>query len=366
MWHLLSRIRYGDHVLSVMVALLMTASIVVLYATSLAGDSFALVYRQIAAFAIGVVLYVAFSLYDYHRLSSANRVAYVVFFILLLAVLIFAREIRGSSRWIDLGFFQLQPAELFKIVVLLGISRWLYVHRGQINSWVNIAITLLYAGLPASLIMLQPDLGSSIVVMSIWFGLLLISPIRKRFVLGLLLLAVVAAAFGWQFVFSDFQKDRIHTFLDPSSESRGRGYNVRQAIIAVGNGGVSGQGLGKGLQGQLKFLPERQTDFVFASLSEDFGFVGATSLLLLYYIVLSRLIRAMREAKDGLGRYIVGGVFWMFLVQVTINVGMNIGLLPVTGIPLPFLTYGGSSAITVLAALGIAQNVIIQSKALRF
>jgi rod shape determining protein RodA len=353
-------------VLSVVVALLMTASIVVLYATSLANESFGLVYRQLAAFGIGSVLYILFSLYDYHRLSSASRIAYVVFFLLLLIVLIFSREIRGSGRWIDFGPFQLQPAELVKIVVLLGVSRWLYIHRGQINSWTNIAITLLYAGLPAGLIMLQPDLGSSIVVMGIWFGLLLVSPIRKRFVLGLLLLAVVGAAIGWQFIFSDFQKDRVRTFLDPSSESRGRGYNVRQAIIAVGNGGLSGQGLGKGLQGQLKFLPERQTDFVFASLSEDFGFLGALAVLFLYYIVLSRLVRAMREAKDGLGRYITAGVFWMLLVQITINIGMNIGLLPVTGIPLPFLTYGGSSAVTVLAALGIAQNVIIQSKALRF
>jgi rod shape determining protein RodA len=202
--------------------------------------------------------------------------------------------------------------------------------------------------------------------MVIWFGLLLVSQIQKRYLVGVVLVAVVLSLFGWKFVLHDYQKQRVEVFLNPSLDLRSTGYNVRQATIAVGSGGLFGRGLGHGLQSELKFLPERQTDFIFASASEEIGFVGCISLLVLYYLFAWRLILIMRQAKDDLGYYIVAGVLFMFFTQVTVNIGINIGLLPVTGIPLPFLSYGGSSLLVLMAALGIVQSVSRQSRILRF
>jgi rod shape determining protein RodA len=253
-----------------------------------------------------------------------------------------------------------------KIAVIVGLSRWFYLKRGQINSWQNIIITFIFALIPASLIILQPDLGSALVIFGIWFGILLISPVKKKFIFYLFIAGAVVAFLSWHFVLGDFQKDRVRVFLNPAKELRGRGYNVRQAIIAVGNGQIFGQGLGKGLQNQLKFLPERHTDFIFAATSEEVGFVGAVLIVFLYFFMFMRLLKICREAKDDLGMYMCGGVLFMLLGQMPVNVGMNIGLMPVTGIPLPFLTYGGSSMLTALISLGIAQNVAEQSKVLRF
>ncbi len=253
-----------------------------------------------------------------------------------------------------------------KLVVILGLSRWLYLKRGQINSWKNIILTFLYAFLPAALIVLEPDLGSAIIVVGIWLGILLVSPIKKRFVLSLAIGLVVLSGVGWQFVLKDYQKTRIEVFVNPSLDPHGRGYNVRQAIIAVGSGRLLGRGLGQGLQSQLKFLPERQTDFVFASASEEIGFLGCFAIVVLYTFLFFRILRIARQAKDDLAMYIVSGVLFMLFGQTVINIGMNIGLLPVTGIPLPFLSYGGNSVIVVLVSLGIVQNIRRQSKILRF
>ncbi len=178
--------------------------------------------------------------------------------------------------------------------------------------------------------------------------------------------SIAFAGVAWQYVLQDYQHKRIEVFLNPDKDPKGKGYNVRQAIIAVGSGEMFGRGLGRGLQSQLKFLPERQTDFIFASASEEIGFIGVSVLLGLYYLLFRRLLRIMKYARDDLAMYITGGVLFLFLAQVIINIGMNIGLLPVTGIPLPFLTYGGSSLLVTCIALGIVQNVARQSKALRF
>jgi rod shape determining protein RodA len=361
-----SKFKHFDLPLQITCGLLLLVGLVILYGTSVSGGTMQIFWRQLLFVVIGVVAYFFFALYDYHNLTKVNRWMYIGTLALLIFVLVFAREIKGSNRWIDLGFFQLQPAELAKLVVVLGLSRWMYLKRGQINSWTNIFTTLLYAGIPTALIMQQPDLGSSIIVLGVWAGILLISPMNKKYIVGLLLVAVLASGLAWKFTLHDYQKRRVEVFLNPSLDPRGQGYNVRQAIIAVGSGQLVGKGLGQGLQGQLNFLPERQTDFIFASASEEIGFIGCISLLGLYYFLFIRLIKIMRFAKDDLAFYIVGGVLFMLFGQVVINIGMNIGVLPVTGIPLPFLSYGGSSLLVILIALGIVQNIARQSKSLRF
>lgn len=361
-----SRLKYFDVPLLIASGLLLLAGLAIQYSVSLSGGTLEIFYRQLVYSAGGVVIFLLFAFYNYQRLAKLNRVAYGVLILALIYLLLFGDPIRGSARWIDFGFFQLQPAELAKIIVGLGLARWLYLRRGQINTWKNFLLTLLYAALPATLIFFEPDFGSSVIVMAVWFGIMLISPLRRSFLIIFLVAALALTGVAYKFVLKDYQQQRIEVFLDPDKDPKGKGYNVRQAIIAVGSGELLGRGLGRGLQSQLKFLPERQTDFIFASSAEEIGFVGALVLLFLYYIVFWRLLKIMRYARDDLAMYITAGVLFLFLAQVLINIGMNIGLLPVTGIPLPFLTYGGSSLLVTCIALGIVQNIARQSKALRF
>ncbi|HMR55438.1 MAG TPA: FtsW/RodA/SpoVE family cell cycle protein [Candidatus Doudnabacteria bacterium] len=361
-----NRLKFYDLPLLIVSGLLLTSGLAIQYAISLSEADLTVFYRQ-SVYAVGaVVVFVLVANYNYQRFSKINRVLYPILIIALLYLQIFGDPIRGSASWIDFGFFQLQPAELAKIIIGVGLARWLYVNRGQINSWRNLALTFIYAGLPAGLVFFEPDLGSATILMSIWFGLILISPVRKIYIVILLAIAITVAGIGWQFVLRDYQKQRVEVFINPDLDPQGGGYNVRQAMIAVGSGQWFGRGLGQGVQSGLQFLPEKHTDFVFAAASEEIGLVGSLSILSLYVILLSRLLFIMRNARDDLGMYITGGVLFMIASQATINIGMNVGLLPVTGIPLPLLTAGGSSMLVTAIALGVVQNVAKQSKALKF
>ena len=363
---ILSRLKNFDLPLLIVSGLLLLIGLAVQYAVSVSGDTLEIFYRQLVFSIAGVVLFILFASYNYHKLAKLNRIAYVVLILSLIFLLLFGTSIRGSARWIELGFFRLQPAELAKIIVGISISRWLYLNRGQINSVKNFLIVLAYAAVPAGLIFFEPDLGSASVVMAVWFGIMLISPLKKTYIVAFMIFMALFAGLGWEFVAQDYQKHRVEVFLNPDKDPKGKGYNVRQAIIAVGSGEVFGRGLGRGLQSQLKFLPERQTDFIFASSAEEIGFIGVAVLLGLYYLLFRRLLKIISYARDDLAMYITGGILFLFLAQVFVNIGMNIGLLPVTGIPLPFLTYGGSSLLVTCIALGIVQNIARQSKALRF
>jgi rod shape determining protein RodA len=195
---------------------------------------------------------------------------------------------------------------------------------------------------------------------------LFISPISKKYIFTLCLIGILLAGLSWKFFLQDFQKSRIKIFLNPSMDLKGEGYNVRQAVVAVGSGKIFGKGLALGSQSQNKFLPERQTDFIFAASAEQIGFVGSWTLTFLYFFIAYRLLQIMKRAKDDLGYYIAGGVFFLFTIHALVNIGMNIGLLPVTGIPLPFLSAGGSFFLALMIGFGISQNISLQSKILRF
>ena len=366
MFNFVRKLKYFDVPLLIVSGLLILLGLAIQYAVSLSGDTMTIFYHQAVFSAIGVVLFFIFAYYGYHKLAKVNRIVYPLLIFALIFLLIFGDPIRGSARWIDFGFFQLQPAELAKIIIGLGLSRWLYLKRGQINSWQNLLITFAYAAVPAVLILREPDLGSATIVITIWFGIMLISPVRRYYIIIFLIASVIFTGVAWKFILHDYQQQRVAVFLSPDKDPKGRGYNVRQAIIAVGSGEWLGRGLGRGLQSQLKFLPERQTDFIFASSAEEIGFIGCLALLVLYYLLLRRLLFIMRYARDDLAMYITASILFLFMAQIFINIGMNIGLLPVTGIPLPFITYGGSSLLVACIALGIVQNIARQSKALRF
>lgn len=362
----LARFKYFDIPLVVAMGLLGLAGLAILYSISLSGEGLGEFWRQVGFFGVGAVLFLLLSHFDYARLTKLNRAFYLISLVLLIYLLAFGPEIRGGKRWLPLGFASIQLAEFAKLVVILGLARLLYVLRGQINSFKPLLWSFLYALVPALLVFFEPDFGSAAVIMAIWVGMIMISRIQKKYLAALFLIFLLAASSLWVFVLKDFQKDRVRVFINPELDVKGRGYNVRQAIIAVGSGQMWGRGLGQGLQSTYKFLPEKQTDFIFAAAGEEVGFIGLTALLGLYFLMFYRLAGVMQKAKDELGMYLVGGVFFYLLSHVVVNVGMNIGLLPVTGIPLPFLSSGGSALVVALCALGIVQNVAMQSKFLRF
>jgi rod shape determining protein RodA len=366
MFSYFNKFKYFDIPLQIVTLLLAIVGLTLLYSTTIAAGSNSIFFRQAAFLLVGLAGFLFFSFFDYHTLAKANRIMYVVFIVLLVYLIVLGSHIKGSKRWIDLGFFNLQVAEFIKISIILGLARLMYLRRGEINRWTNIIWSFLYVFIPAVLILLEPDLGSTIVLMCIWGGIILISPIKKKFLIILLVAACLVGGMGWKFALKPFQRDRIKVFLDPQLDPQGKGYNVRQAAIAVGSGQLLGRGLGKGMQSQHKFLPERQTDFIFAASSEEIGFLGTVTILVLYLFLFFRLLKIVKMARDDLGMYIAAGVFFLFFIHVVVNIGMNIGLLPVTGIPLPFISAGGSSLIVELTCLGIVQNIAMQSKILRF
>lgn len=351
---------FGSSILLLFLGLLMV------YSTTNADSGSSQLLRQALFAGIGLVGMFALTFYDYRNLKKLTPWIYIGVVVALLVVFFFGPAVRGSARWIDLGFFRLQPAEFTKLAMIIIMAKYLDQTGEKLKNFRYVLLSAVYLAIPMFLILIEPDLGSSLVVLSVWFGLLLFSKINKKHVLVLVVSFLVLAVLAWFFVLHDYQHERVYTFLDPDRDPQGQGYNVLQSIIAVGSGQLLGRGVGRGFQSQLDFLPERQTDFIFASTAEELGMVGSVVLLGLYFVVFMRLIKTCRSARDNFGMYLSLGVFIMLLTQVVINIGMNIGIMPVTGIPLPLLSLGGSSMITTLLSLGIVQSVVARQKAVRF
>lgn len=361
------KFRHFDWPLFVAAIILFLAGLVMVYSTGLSGASENRLWlRQAAAGAVGLLGLFFLSNLDYRFFKKAGTVFFAFSVILLAAVLVFGLEIRGSRRWFELGIFNFQPAELSKLALIIVLARYFQLKRPFLHKFSFVLGSSVFALVPAGLIILQPDLGSALVHLAIWFGLLWISPMPRRHILFLLAAFLICAAVLWQFVLHDYQKDRLRNFLDPAADPQGSGYNSIQALVAVGSGGGFGQGLARGLQSQLRFLPERQTDFIFASAVEELGLMGGGLIILVFWFLLYRLYRIIRLAVDPFGRYLAAGILFLFFTQVAVNIGMNTGLVPVTGIPLPFLSYGGSSLMISMWAVGLAESVARFSFPLRF
>jgi rod shape determining protein RodA len=313
--------------------------------------------RQLVWVALGAAAYTAAAAFDYRRLFTLAPWLYVAMLGLLLAVRLIGHTALGAQRWLSIGGFPLQPSELSKLVLVVVLAAYLSRLAGP--SWRGFVGALALAAPVAALILTQPDLGTTIVVMAVLLGLLFLSGAR---IVQLASLAACAAVVMplLPHVLHGYQRRRLEIFLNPGSDPLGAGYNLLQARIAVGAGGLFGQGWLHGLQGALGFVPERATDFVFAVFAEQFGLLGSLLLLAMFGILLIRLLRSAAVAPDRFGALIAGGVFVMIFAQVVENVGMNIGLLPIAGISLPLISYGGSATVTTLAALGLVQSVMLR------
>ncbi len=338
---------------------LLISGLITIYSCSIGTESGSvnIFHKQFIFLGIGIALFLFFSFYDYRTWRKYSNLLYFVSVGLLLAVFLFGSNIRGTSGWFRLGFFNFQPVELVKIFSIIFLASY-FVKIGHLKiGFKGFLGSFLIMALPIFLTLKQPDLGSASVLIVIWLGMALLAGVNKKYLLGLFLIALIGLFLSWGVLLKDYQKERIQTFMNPERDPLGSGYNVIQSMIAIGSGGITGKGIGNGSQSQLNFLPERHTDFVFASINEEFGLIGSFLTIGFYWILFYRLFCIVKEARDRFGQLVVGGVSIMFFYQVTVNIGMNIGIVPVTGISLPFLSYGGSFLLVVMIGFGLCQNV---------
>ena len=316
--------------------------------------------KQIGFLIVGVALMFLISTVDYHRLIDMATPAYAISIAALLAVLAVGTKVLGGRRWIKLpGGIHFQPSEWVKLVLIVAVARYFWTLGEKQLTWKEIGKASLLVCLPMLLVLKQPDLGTALTYLPILICGLLLGGLRLKQA-GILLLAVTLLGAGaWKSgkLLKPYQKARLTSFHDPDSDPRGSGYQIRQSLIAVGSGGIWGKGANRGTQTQGDFLPIPYTDFIFAAFCEEHGFVGATGVLLLYFLILVRLIQNAQTAADAPGSFLVMGVVAVILFQIAVNIGMVVGLMPVTGIPLPLMSYGGSSILFTFLALGIVMNV---------
>ncbi|HEB01595.1 MAG TPA: rod shape-determining protein RodA [Candidatus Portnoybacteria bacterium] len=320
--------------------------------------------RQIIFAGFGLALMLLISFLNYRVLKNYTLgliFLYLISIGLLVAVLFWGTKIRGSSSWFSLGPLSLQPVEILKPVLIIVLAKYFADHYREMYRLRHLFISGLIVALPAGLILIQPDLGSLLVIIGIWLGLMILSGIKLRHLLLLGVVGCLITLLSWFFFLQDYQKARILAFINPNLDPLGQGYNVIQSIIAVGSGGLLGKGLGQGTQSQLNFLPEQHTDFIFAVVAEEWGFIGVLFVLILFGVLFFRLIKVALASSDNFGRLLSAGVAIMLFFHLIINIGMNMGLVPITGIPLPLLSYGGSSLVATLISLGLVQGVKIRS-----
>jgi len=315
--------------------------------------------RQLIWIVVGLVTMFGLSVLDFRILRKTYAILALFLFSTGLLALLFllGSVVKGAQSWFHLGTLAFQPADPMKLVLILLLAKYFSRRHVEIAHWKHIVISGCYALIPFFLVLSQPDFGSAIILFAIWFGMTVVSGISKKHLFFVLSVGLFSSLFLWSFVFAPYQKERIKTFLYPLTDVRGAGYNAYQSTIAVGSGALLGKGIGYGTQSRLKFLPEYQTDFIFASFAEEWGFVGVLLLLLCYGIVVWRILHAAMVGATNFETLYALGLAIFFMTQFTVNIGMNIGLLPVTGQTLPFMSYGGSHLVTEFAGLGILMGM---------
>src|SRR3989344_4396438 len=270
--------------------------------------------------------------------------------------------VKGAESWYRVYSVALQPVELMKIILVLVLAKYFSRRHVEIARFFHIFVSGIYTAIPVILVMFQPDFGSAVVMSALWLGMALVGGIKMRHMLMLLGVAVVAGIIAWNFVFLPYQKSRILAFLEPARDVRGAGYHALQSTIAVGSGEILGKGIGFGTQSRLSFLPEKESDFIFAAFAEEWGFVGAMIILFFFGMIVWRILRSGIYGESNFEKLYAAGLAILLVEQATIHIGMNIGLLPITGLGMPFLSYGGSSLISLFFALGILESFSAHKK----
>lgn len=316
--------------------------------------------RQVIWILISIAVFFAASLVDWRFLRRPGVVIslYAVSIFLLLLLFVLGSVFQGAQSWFNFGAFAFQPSDPIKLVVIILLAKYFSRRHIEIHRFKHIIVPSLYVFLVFVLVLLQPDFGSAIIIFLIWLGMMLVSGISKKHLALIFCTAAIAFMGFWSFGIADYQKARITSFLNPLADISGTGYNAYQSMVAVGSGELLGKGIGFGTQSRLKFLPEYQTDFIFAAFAEEWGFVGVILLFLLFGLVIIRIVRNAGRGETNFEVLYGLGLAFLFIAHFTVHVGMNIGLLPITGTTIPFLSYGGSHLVTEFLGLGILMGMM--------
>jgi len=336
------------------VLLMVIGALAIYSATSTSTKPFLM--KQVVWYVIGFIIMMIFANINYNNLISLANYLYAAFLIILVFVLFWGHESLGATRWIKIGGVQFQPSEFMKIIVSLAVIRFILVRQKEAFTWKNLAKIAVLVAVPLFLILAQPDLGSAILIIPLVLVVLFMGNISVKKLVIILIIGMLILPAGY-LVLKDYQKQRIKVFLNPDIDPLGAGYNVIQSQIAVGSGRLTGKGWVQGTQSQLNFIPIKYTDFIFAVIAEEFGFLGGVAVTLIYFILIMEGLKIVKLCRYNGGKMLGGALSIIIFSQVTINIGMNIGIMPVTGITLPLLSYGGSSVLVIMIALGILQNI---------
>lgn len=363
------RLRDFDPLLLIAALALVALGTMLIYSGSLnhwgepkASDFSHPVVRQGTFAAVGLVLALAFARADYRMLGVLSVGLYIASVSALVFVLLFGDATYGSRRWIEVGGTPIQPSEIAKLVVIVALAKYFSDREEAIRTWRVLLTSLVIAAIPAALVFAEPDLGSAVVFAAIWLGMVIVAGARWSQIFAVIGSAAIAVPFFFIGLVTDYQRERIALWLDPERDPQGAGFNILQGRISIGSGGFWGKGLTQGSQTQLDYLRTETTDYVFSVLGEELGFFGAMLLFALFVVLIWRGLRAAELSKDMFGRLIATGLVIYILLQAFINVAVNVGLLPVTGIPLPFVSQGGSSLITLFIGLGILESILLRHR----
>jgi len=351
--------RNFDWYLLISVLLLVAIGTMSIYSVDLS-RGVGLVYfkKQLVFSIIGFCLLFAASFTHYNLWRNSSKAFYIFAILLLVSVLFFGQLVRGTRSWFTFFGYSFQPVELAKVSLILIMAYIISRFGRRFERPLFFYGTGMIAFIPIFLVLIQPDLGSAVLLGAIWFGLMLLIKAKRLHILSVILVVVLIGIVGWFFLLKGYQKDRLAVFVDPQKDPLGSGYNVTQSIIAVGAGQVVGRGLGFGSQSQLHFLPEAQTDFIFSVIGEELGFVGVLSMLSLFLILFWRIIVLIQKTDNDFSALVASGALILFFAQFVTNIGASIGLLPITGVTLPFVSYGGSSLIINLFLVGILESMV--------
>ena len=343
-----------DPLLFALLFLLSAVGTLLLY--SAGGSDMDLMLRQGVRLLVAFILLIVVANLPLRVIKKASPALYLVGLVLLLAVMLFGEVGKGAQRWLDLGFIRFQPSEILKLSVPMMIAAYLS-NRLLPVGWKELLVSVILVLIPVLLIARQPDLGTAILVGSAGFFVLFLAGVRWRIILILGFLLSLAAPLLWKFALHEYQRDRILTMLDPESDPLGSGYHIIQSKIAIGSGGAYGKGWLNGTQSQLDFIPERSTDFIFSVFGEEFGFFGSVLLIALYLVIIYRGLHIAATSSDNFGRLLAGALSLTFFVYLFVNTGMVTGMLPVVGVPLPLISYGGTSMVTLMMGFGLIMAI---------